>query len=65
MSDACTLQSCVVGGEVKRGQTTLVPSLRRALQWDCGESDDIEGVWLINENYNEIHGYIYEYILTY
>ena len=48
MSDACIPSELWVGVEVKRGQATLVPSLRRALQWDCGDSDHIEGVGIIN-----------------
>ena len=43
-----SLQSCGLVGKLNEDKQPLVPSLRRALQWDCGDSDDIEGVGIIN-----------------
>ena len=42
------------------GSDTPGKDLRRALRWDCGESELEQGI-----NYNEIHSYIYKYNLTY
>ena len=55
MSDARFPSELWVGGEVKRGQTTLVPSTVISAKASV----------INNETYNEIHSYIYESISTY
>ena len=49
MSDACIPSELWVGGEVKRGQTTLVPSTVVSAK----------ATLINNETYNKTHGYIF------